>query len=445
MAGAGVRADQQPAPYPAAFWINGTLDPGATGLTATDLAGFDVYVYSQANNYLQAYGKGTTQTGGVFSVNAIEDLQMNPITAKTYYIGVVAKTVNNTSYGVNQTDLPVVQADVDSGYKNLTAKFLTLAAGQGITTEVDTGLYISRKADLPGSSLDISWDPIKIKSPTIYAMTGDGTGKYEKDNANNVWTVLVNDMGMVVVPGGTYNGGKVTAGTNGFTHENQVGAGAPEEYYKAVAKTVPPTPFADAPAVGKMDKTVYGAGTGGAKYNFISTPFTATNDDLAKTFTTQIEKARIEVFGFNNLAQKYDHAAYSTKWDIPILINRGLAYWIYNPLANDIPITVVGNVPANDKGYSTTFYKGAFYNDFALPQCWSGLLKDKGLGAAKGAEVFKFDNKSQYYQHAVYDGVNKDWSLVDLDGKGTMGALKMEIGGGLWYYNATSNDVTFNP
>jgi len=117
-------AEQQTPPYPAAFWINGTLGPGPSGLV--DLSGFKVVFYnSQDNSYALGYALALTDASGNYRINALADLRLLPLAAATYHIGVV----NNGGYGVNEKEIIITADDLTNGYKNMN---LILATGEGI-------------------------------------------------------------------------------------------------------------------------------------------------------------------------------------------------------------------------------------------------------------------------------------------------------------------------
>lgn len=140
-----VFAAQQLAPYPAAYWVNGVVNAGASGLT--DLSGFKVIFYKVTGDTAAAYADATTDIYGQFKINAMDDLRMLPLSTTTYFIGVV----NKGGYGVNQKDVIISTADLNNGYRNLAADLLSLAAGEGVT-DPEINLHITISA-LPNATV----------------------------------------------------------------------------------------------------------------------------------------------------------------------------------------------------------------------------------------------------------------------------------------------------
>lgn len=276
-------AAQQPAPYPAGFWVNGTLQKDASSLPPT-LDGFKVYFYkSSSAGYVPGadYAVASSDANGNFSINALEDLGLLPLSATKYYFGVAKKefTVGGVkrSWGINEKDLTLTAADINNGYMNLTALFTSLVEGQGLNPTGETsGLTILRAGDSAGSDITIKWDPTKFggSNPRIYVMTGNGYGDYLNTYDASVWYQVFDGT---VLTGGypAYFGTFALGAGNTLIHKSQVGTGSNEVYYKGFVGVTPPdATFAQAPAVGKVNVFLQGQSATTGK-NLVSVPFSS--------------------------------------------------------------------------------------------------------------------------------------------------------------------------
>jgi hypothetical protein len=121
-------AAQQTPPYPASFWVNGTLVQGA----APGLSGYKAVVYKVSGKPADGYAFNLSDASGNFRIDPIDDLRMLDNTvhlvAGDYYFGVVAKG----NFGINEKKITLVaDPDLKNGYYNITdANVLTLKAGK---------------------------------------------------------------------------------------------------------------------------------------------------------------------------------------------------------------------------------------------------------------------------------------------------------------------------
>ena len=131
-------------------------------------------------------------------------------------------------------------------------------------------LAIRRAADAAGSNIEVTWDPAEYPNARLYYLTGDGSGVYTDEAA--AWTL--------VVDGGEFN---LNVNAGALLHNNQVGAGTAEAYYKLISSTgdhnllLPP-----AQAVGKFNVMIY------ENSNLISLPLFNPNTGIDNVFGTQL-------------------------------------------------------------------------------------------------------------------------------------------------------------
>lgn len=125
-----VFAQQEPPPYPTEYWIMGQLDGTAVGLSGSQLDGFTVISYNTSTTPWTAFAAGVSYDNGKFLINAMDDLRMLPLTARTCYIGVGRKQIGDKFYGKNETNLAISAADLGNGYKS--GITLALAENEGV-------------------------------------------------------------------------------------------------------------------------------------------------------------------------------------------------------------------------------------------------------------------------------------------------------------------------
>jgi len=304
-------------------------------------------------------------------------------------------------------------------------------------TEGPVILNISRVDDKPGSDIKITWqiNPL-FYSPTInantavdiYFMTGKGSGEYEslsfKDLiiSNNIFNP---NLASSVTPDIT---------NKYFIFKNQVGAGAPEIYFKGLLTGANPqaidfTGLGAAVAVGKVLVTA----SGDRNYNMIGVPMIqAPNSTFFNVFSNAISQNGVEVYKFDNVSGGYVPAINSGAWDREdIILSCGEAAWIYNPLDHDLVLTIIGKVPPVVDGASiapVTIYGSKKYNMISNPYPRYGTLSAIGLEPLSGSEIYYFDNKAHAYVPALSDGKAWDNDII------------IRAGSAMWYYK-TGDDL----
>ena len=133
-----------------------------------------------------------------------------------------------------------------------------------------------------GENIRLTWDQVKYPNPIIYVLTGDGTGQYVDNNVGDNWK-LVTDASI------KDEFDSATSLSDGeLIHKNQVGnvSTHPEVYYKIFNGAA--GDFGAAPAVGKFDAVVSGAGDKSYKYSFVSIPFGVTDTSANYVFGSQV-------------------------------------------------------------------------------------------------------------------------------------------------------------
>ncbi|MBU1616443.1 MAG: hypothetical protein KKF06_01505, partial [Candidatus Margulisbacteria bacterium] len=149
-----------------------------------------------------------------------------------------------------------------------------------------------------GENIKISWDAAKAPGAQIYVLTGDGTGKFQK-NVPADWKLYADSS-----IAGQFNAGSVATGI--LYHNKQVGAAVPSGYsnhgeayyYGLQAGVTPTTPCQDplytgktcfevAPAVGKVNVPIFKASSGD-KYTRFSFPLIVSNNELNEAVGNQL-------------------------------------------------------------------------------------------------------------------------------------------------------------
>ncbi|KAF0134070.1 MAG: hypothetical protein FD145_924 [Candidatus Saganbacteria bacterium] len=395
-----VFAAQQPAPYPAAFWVNGLITAGNTGLADADIASISVIFFEDPANYLNKYALSRQKINGKFSINAMDDLGMLPLKVQNYYVGTQQYVINGKNYGVNRRDIQLESDDLGKGYKNLPFDLVVEENG-GMLPPVVFPINIAREKDTAGSGVIISWDKTKIITPTIYYMTGNGTGQYKNNFDNNLWKVAGRfENGILVIKDNQFD--KVTE--DSIRHKAQVGQSFEEVYYKATTDDPINNSkiFETAPAVGKFLATIYSSG----KYNMIGVPFIIqSKGDIDSVLSTELRKNGIELLKFNNSTQQYTGMYYEGAWKgATAYLSAGEGIWVYNPTSNNIISTIVGNVPELNKDIKSNLYGPAKYNMVSIPHPQGGALTKLKLDPLAESEVLVFDNEKQSYSGTYVSG-----------------------------------------
>ncbi|MFC1540677.1 hypothetical protein ACFL1W_00310 [Candidatus Margulisiibacteriota bacterium] len=280
---------------------------------------------------------------------------------------------------------------------------------------------ISREAESPGSAVRLTWNPAVFTTPPrIYAMTGDGTGQYINDNSQSTWVLVFNGTDLEPNIPAELGSFSLDLANNGLLHNDQVGTGPLEVYYKAVATG---GTLEEAPAVGKILNTAYGQ----SNYNMIGVPLVQNlNSTFLDVLSGAISKSGIEFYKFDNPGDRYVPAIYSGAWNTEdITLTTGDAAWIYNPLSEDLVLTIVGGVPSAEGNTSTVavdVYGGGRYSMISNPYPQGGKLSVIGLEPLAGSEIYYFDNVAHTYVPALADGNAWDNDLF------------ITPGTAMWYY-----------
>lgn len=120
--------------FPVGFWLDGVLKKDANN-QPPDLSGFKIYFYktsTQNNVPSSACAVAVSDANGNFSLNAMGDADLLPLTAGTYYFGVEQKIVNGVPYGISEKLLTLEAADINNGFKVMPDDFAILGANQGL-------------------------------------------------------------------------------------------------------------------------------------------------------------------------------------------------------------------------------------------------------------------------------------------------------------------------
>ena len=160
VAPAAFAAQQSPPPYPAQYWVIGTLkvDPADPAPTLKD---YKVVLYSVDQKPSDAFAYSVSDPSGNFFINAFDDLKLDP-KPSSYYIGVVKKD----DFGVKQSTVQLS----DQGY---TVQDLTLKRGEGITDPIGgVGPALNIKVLLEGYYDPSASQKSKIFTVEVEARTG---------------------------------------------------------------------------------------------------------------------------------------------------------------------------------------------------------------------------------------------------------------------------------
>ncbi|OGC11794.1 hypothetical protein A3K48_04810 [candidate division WOR-1 bacterium RIFOXYA12_FULL_52_29] len=242
-------------------------------------------------------------------------------------------------------------------------------------TKIDTApwgtvpLYISRD----GENIKITWEATKAPGAQIYVLTGDGSGKFQK-NDPAAWKLYTDST-----IAGQFNAGSVATGV--LYHNKQVGSVVPsgfsnhgEAFYFGLQAGVTPQTictdpdplyngkpcFAVAPAVGKVNMSL------AVGYNLVSLPFTYNTggDALVNVFGQQLTKQDSPInadeiyykqdsasWGMTNAFQKTNGSWYlssSVNTPAAFTVGRDKGYLV-SIKANSAKITAVGNVSQSNQ------------------------------------------------------------------------------------------------
>ncbi|MFA6418413.1 MAG: hypothetical protein WCW67_04635 [Candidatus Margulisiibacteriota bacterium] len=439
-----VFAAQEPAPYPVGFWVNGTLQKDVNSLPPT-LDGFKVYFYkSPSAGFIPsvAYAVASSDASGNFSLNALEDLGLLPLSATNYYFGVAKKefTVGGVkrSWGINEKDLTITATDINNGYLNLTALFTSLVEGQGLNPTGETsGLTIIRAGDTPGSNITVTWDPTKFggTNPKIYVMTGNGTGQYSKDYMPKVWYEVFD--GNALVGGYPPHFGTFTVDTVTYTltHNGQVAkvdsSSSAEVYYKGyggnVTGGVPDdlTVFTNAPAVGKANVLLLD------EYNAICYPFRTVDYSLTNIIGNQMATGD-QIHYWDYPTQGYKLLTKTTGWPTHTFqtIEGIFAYLVKGGTPRAEYLTLVGNAGGFATGTAVNF--GDQYNLTGYPYPLRKTAPDAGIIPTEGDQLHQWDSAGQTFALTTF--VSGNWNNLSV--------ATFNLANGKFYYVPVGNAKT---
>ncbi|OGC11788.1 hypothetical protein A3K48_04780 [candidate division WOR-1 bacterium RIFOXYA12_FULL_52_29] len=437
-------AAQSPTPYPAAYWVNGALQKDASSLPPA-LDGFKLYFYkAPSNGFVPTfdYAVASSDASGNFSLNALEDLGLTPLTQATYYFGAQKKdfTVGGVlrSWGINETPIAISQADIDSGYKNLAAALTTLVEGAGLVPSGEfSGMTISREGDAPGSNINVVWDPAKFggTNPKIFVMTGNGWGQYSKEFVPNVWYQVFD--GNALVGGYPAHFGSFTVNTTTYTltHNAQVGTvgstSSPEVYYKGYAGTVTGgspddlPAFAGAPAVGKTNILLRD------EYNAICYPLRTIDYSLGNIIGDQMQTGD-QIHYWDYTSQGYQLLTKTTGWPAHTFqtIEGMFVYLVKGPTARYEYLTMVGNAGGFVTDPTVNF--GDKYNLTGYPYPLRKTAPEVGIIPTEGDQLHQWDSAGQTFALTTF--VGGSWNDLSV--------ATFNLANGKFYYVPVGNAKT---
>jgi parallel beta-helix repeat protein len=249
-------------------------------------------------------------------------------------------------------------------------------------------LSITREADTVGRDVIVSWATSDV--PDVYMLTGDGSGMYTNDPST--WTQVTNP----VASGFNLFG-------NTLHHQQQVGMGIGEAYYKAIKAGLAKADFLpSAEAVGKVNILVQ---TYPPTMELIALPVVPDNSDINAVIGAQFGTGLAEVWSrFNAPINGWGSQKYNGSYWYGSLpagqTTKDRGYWIKS-LTADKMLTFVGRIAKADESYSfnneTLFFYGNSYPR-AVPWAASGLSTVFG----PGDQIWQWDNgwQSKRYQNS---------------------------------------------
>jgi len=391
---AAALAAQQPAPYPSALWIIGMLDGGTTGLT--DLSGFKIVFYQspyQTTSYSDGYATASSDASAKYNANAHDDLNLLPLSAKTYYIGVVKRNIGGTDYGVNETQVAVSDTDLANGYKVVN---LTIKEGEGIPDpEIidlkDTGWIRNTQISREGQNLRLTWDYDPALGPTAVRI-------YVLDGADAEYAAVVSSFDNTTIPS------VIASGTKQYLHTS-VAFDGNNYYYRVVPDPLPAgtTILSDANnsiTVGKVEIDLPAN-----KYVFCALPFQSDNVSLMGILGEQIGPQG-EFLWWDGTG--YHGATYTTtSWtgtERALRIGEGFIV----RAKTDMDLALVGRFGtlAIDMYRQLTADQ---YDLVAYPYPTSKKFADMGIAADAGSDLLRWKVDTQAYEGATY---TTSWSLA---------------------------------
>jgi len=186
-------------------------------------------------------------------------------------------------------------------------------------------------------------------------------------------------------------------------------------------------------AVGYINVTCYAD-----SWNIISCPLLVTGGNTIANLLPNASGAykRVQIYNYTPTSSNpyAEDIGTATGWEDggTNTINPGQAVWFYNPWSTNITVTFVGTVPTGP--ISTPLYPSSFnLVSTAVPA--SGDIVTNSImnftNASKHDQVYSYTptNANPYVEYVA--GANGTFPLGD--------PILPTVGGGLWYYNSTTN------
>lgn len=223
-------------------------------------------------------------------------------------------------------------------------------------------LYISRVSN----DIKISWEATKYgNNPQIFAMIGDGTGKYSNTYDPATWKVIAQGGTLQNPAGfGTFSSYNVTSGIGSLIHAGQVGGvtgSIAEVYYKGIkeGETVSAR-LPSAEAVGKVDY-LFEQGNTYFNYPFVSSA------DVNTVFGTSGIPDLCKILNYQKSTDKFSPSTFSTTWLDPFTLELGKGYVFFNYSTSPINLTLVGAVNKTPDTFSSNISTGNNYLGLPFP------------------------------------------------------------------------------
>ncbi|MBU1027213.1 MAG: hypothetical protein KKA31_05720 [Candidatus Margulisbacteria bacterium] len=241
-----------------------------------------------------------------------------------------------------------------------------ISYGEGEAVELPPGtppygtvrLYITRD----NNDVVLTWEvgtaagqvPVGTNPKIYYFASSD-------DTATGVFTNVVDDWLLVDT--------SVTTPTEGFTkpfaplnivkHENQVGSGFTECYYKAVL------PGQEAKlnvawAVGKVNYTFEEG------LNYFNYPF-VNSGDINEVFGTEGYPINCQVLDHQKSTDGFSASTFDESWEPSITLQQGKAYVFSGSVSEPLPVTLLGDVDPSPEQFSLELTEGNNYIGLPMP------------------------------------------------------------------------------
>ncbi len=322
-----------------------------------------------------------------------------------------------------------------------------------------------------GQDIKISWDAVKAPGAQIYVLTGDGTGKFQK-NDPTAWKPYT-DASFA----NQFTDTNIGAGV--LVHRAQVGSAQginwpnnPEAYYIGLQSGVTPTTVCQdpdplyngkpcyqvAPAVGKVNITCDPGLT------WITYPFSYSDKSLNNVFGLQLAKgtkASADIIlrkpsagapslqwayldSSSNKWQDYDNTSQAAQFTASYIEGN----MIWNRSANTEKITLVGDVPseaslsfANGTGIYITFFGLGIPVRTTLDGSGLNALSNKGTKATADIILKKPVAGAPSLQWAYLDSATGKWQ--DYDNPTDPVKFDLTLPFGFYYWNRGANAINW--